>query len=432
MASIRKRGESYQITVSNGRDAKGKQLIETTTYIPDPKKTEKQNQKTLEIFVMKFEEQVQSGKYLDGEKISFEEFSKRWIEEYAAPRMELSTIELYKYLLRLHINPVIGHLKLGKMQPTHLNALYNTMLQERKDGRSGGYAPKTIRHVHTLISGIFMTAVRWNIVTDSPSERVSPPKQVRGNNIKFFTLEQTEAFLNALDEDYYIPIKAHDRVDDTGKPYHVNAYCEKKSITTQYKLFFHMALFCGMRRGELIALEWSDFDFNQNTVNISKSTVLVNGKPITKTPKTASSTRTISVPASVMALAKSYRKEQITYRLTIGSAWVDKNNVFIQWNGQQMYPDTPYSVFKDIIKRYNSSTTDEEKKLPNIPLHGLRHTSATLLISSKVDVRTVSGRLGHSQTSTTTNVYSHFLQKTDAEAANALENLFVPKLNSSC
>lgn len=127
MASIRKRKDSYQITVSNGRDSAGRQLVETATFRPDPTKTEKQNQKALEKFVFEFEERVKSGKYLDGEKITFQEFSSRWLEEYAAHQLEASTIQLYTYLLNAHIFPAIGHLKLSKIQPLQLNKLYNAL-----------------------------------------------------------------------------------------------------------------------------------------------------------------------------------------------------------------------------------------------------------------------------------------------------------------
>lgn len=259
MASIRKRGDTYQITVSNGRDSTGKQIIETATFAPDPSRTEKQNRKALEKFVFEFEDKVKSGKYLDGEKMTFQAFSEIWFTDYANQQLEASTSQLYRHLLQLHILPAIGHLKLAKVQPAHLNKLYNTLSQERKDGKPGGYASKTIKHVHVLISGIYSAAVKWNAVMENPCDRVTPPKQTPARDkIKYFTLEQTELFLSLLDR-YHTP--------------------------TGLKLFFHMALFCGMRRGELIALEWSDLDFTNNSVSITKSTSVVNGKPLKKRPR---------------------------------------------------------------------------------------------------------------------------------------------------
>ena len=428
MASIRKRKNSYQITVSNGRDATGKQILETTTFIPGPSKTDKQNQKALEKFAMEFEYKVKSGKYLDGEKLSFQEFMEIWFQDYAAHHLEDTTLQQYRHLLDTHIIPEIGHLKLSKILPVHLNKLYNTLSTTRKDNRSGGYSPKTIKHIHTTISGIFAAALRWNIVSDNPCDRVEPPKMVpTRDKLKFFTIEQSNTFLGLLDKEYTTTYKAHDRVDDTGKSYHVSDYSETRRIPTQFKLFFHLALFCGLRRGEIIALEWSDLDFNENSVNITKSTTCVKGKPITKSTKTNSSIRKISVPVSVMNLAKQYRKEQMEYRMALGSQWIGNNYIFIQWNGSQMHPDSPYKTFKKIIKRYNETIEKEEDKLPDIPLHGLRHTSATLLISQNVDVKTVSNRLGHAQTSTTMDIYSHALRKMDEQAANVLDDLLVKK-----
>lgn len=146
---------------------------------------------------------------------------------------------------------------------------------------------------------------------------------------------------------------------------------------------------------------------------------------ITKTPKTKTSNCEITLPAFVMELLKSYKLEKNKYHLSIGSQWIGKNFLFIQWNGKQMDLSTPYHTFKKIIRNYNQTVAEESKKLPDIPLHGLRHTSATLLISQNIDVRTVSSRLGHAQTSTTMNISAHSLKKMDEVAADTLENLFI-------
>lgn len=428
MASIRKRKNSYQITVSNGRKPDGTQIIETATFHPDPAKTEKQNKRDLDAFVFEFEQKVHSGKYLNGEKLTFKAFIDIWLTDYAEQHLEASTRQLYKHLLDVHIIPVIGNMKLAKIQPNQLNKLYRELATARKDGKSGGYAPKTIKHVHNLISAVYTAAVRWNVVLDNPCDRVEPPKQAAASDkLKYFTIEQTETFIKLLENGYATTCRAHDRTDDTGKVYHVSDYCETRTVPLQYRLFYLMAIFCGMRRGELIALTWSDLDFTNNTVSITKSTSVVNGKPMTKTPKTRTSVRTISVPASVLEVAKAWRKEYLSYRMSLGDAWKGNNHIFIQWNGKQMYPDSPYTAFKRIIRHYNASVEKESEKLPEIPLHGLRHTSATLLISQNVDVRTVSGRLGHAQTSTTMDIYSHALKKMDEQAADALDMLLVKK-----
>lgn len=402
MASITKRGNTYSIRISCGRDVNDKQIIQSTTWTPDPTKTAKQNEKSLQQFAMEFEISVKNGKYLDGEKITFQEFSKKWLEEYANVQLEKTTTAFYESMLNIHVLPAIGHLKIARIQPAHLNKLYMDMMKHRKDGREGGYSPTTIKRAHATICSIMSTAMQWNIILDNPCERVKPPKQTRNSkDVEFFTIEQTESFLGELEKE-----------------------TKEGTIKLQHNIFMQLAIFCGMRRGEAIALTWSDINFTDNTISISKSTSIVHGKPITKAPKNETSIRTISVPGHIMKLLKRYHIEYNTYRLTTGSQWDGNDYVFIQWNGAQMYPSTPYFVFKDIINRYNK---DHEDALPDIPLHGLRHTSATLLISQNVDVRTVSNRLGHAQTSTTMNIYSHSLQKKDVAAADTLENLFQNK-----
>lgn len=402
MASIRKRGSSYQITVSNGRDLTGKQLIETATWLPDPEKTERQNRKALEKFVIEFEEKVKSGRYLDGEKITFQAFTERWLEEYAAMHLEATTIENYRFLLKTHILPFLGHLKLSRIQPAHLNRLYSDMLSSRKDGREGGYSPATIKRCHAVASSMLETAVRWNVITENPCKKVRPPKQARNpDNIKFFTPEQAAAFLGELD-----------------------AETRSGQIQLQHNIFFQLALFCGLRRGELIALRWPDIDFDMKTLTVNKSTAIVGGKKHQKATKNRASERMVSIPGHILEMLRHYRMEYCSYRLQIGSTWVGEEYLFIQWDGSQMYPSTPNSIMKKILGRYNAENPDP---LPEVTPHGLRHTSATLLISQNVDIKTVSSRLGHAQTSTTMNIYSHSLKKKDETAADALEQLLIQK-----
>ena len=268
------------------------------------------------------------------------------------------------------------------------------------------------------------TAVKWQLIDANPCDRVSPPKAEEEESVKFFTLEQTQRFLSALDLDFVTVYKAHTRIDDTGKPYQVPEYQEKRSLPMQHKIFFYIALFGGLRKGEIIALKWSDIDFVHASVSVNKSTARVGHEQITKSPKTKKSNREIVLPGPLMDMLKKYRTEQAKYRLSIGDQWQGDDYLFIQQNGKQMDLSTPYHVFKKVIKNYNKTVKQKELLLPDIPLHGLRHTSATLLISQNVDVRTVSNRLGHAQTSTTMNIYSHQLEKMDELAAGVLENLF--------
>lgn len=424
MANIKKivgkKGVSYKITVLAGADSSGKQYREYFTFKPDPQKTEKQNEKALQKVAFEFEEKVKQGKYLDGEQLTFQTFAAKWLEDYAIINLQKSTIVAYTYYLKEHIYPAIGYLKIAKVNPLHINAYYRTLIDK-------GYANATIKKHHTILSSVFNKAVQWQIVDSNPCSRVTPPKvKETASTLKFFTTEQTQIFLKALDIPYVHSYAAHDRIDDTGKGYHVAKYTETRTIPNQFKLLFNMAIYGGFRRGELIALTWQDIDFKNSSVKITKSTASVKGEVITKEPKTKASIRDVSMPNHVMQLLKQYRADQAQYRLTLGNKWEGGNAdfLFIQEFGKQMNVYTPYSKFQDIIDQYNATLSSEVGKLPKIPFHGLRHTSATLLISNNVDVVTVAHRLGHSETSTTLNTYAHSLKSKDKEAANVLGNLF--------
>lgn len=422
-------------------DVEGKKLREKVTFTPDTDMTPKQQQKALDTFVFNFEERVLNGKYLKGEKITFKEFTEYWVKEYAKTSLAATTLEDYVAALDQKIIPALGHLKISKIKPMHLQSFYNNLMEDgiRKDGKKGGYSQATIKKIHAVISSILGSAVIWQTIESNPCDRVSPPKvttdKIESDDVKHFTLEQAEAFLNALEMDYVTTYKAHDRIDDTGKLYKVKQYTESRDIPTQFKVFFNLALFGGLRRGELIALIWNDIDFDNNSISITKSTGYVNKSMITKAPKNKSSIRVITVPGPIMDMLKSYKLEQKELKLSIGDQWQgtqgkdwqDNNNIFIQWNGKQMNLASPYGTFKDIIKKYNATIKENSFKLPSIPLHGLRHTSATLLISENIDVRTVSARLGHAQTSTTMNIYAHSLKKLDEKASSALDNLLIKR-----
>lgn len=112
--------------------------------------------------------------------------------------------------------------------------------------------------------------------------------------------------------------------------------------------------------------------------------------------------------------------EQTKTKESLGAYWKGNNWLFTQSDGSMMSYSTPYATFQDAIDRYNANKEPSDQ-LPHIPFHGLRHTSATLLIAAHQDVRTVSNRLGHAQASTTMNIYAHALKENDRTASNALE-----------
>lgn len=424
MASIRERNGSYQITVSTGRDIYGRKLRETVTFTPDPTLTPKKREKAVEEFAREFEQKIRSGAAMDGRKVTLKEFADRWIAEHAEQKLQPATVNAYRSELEEKILPVLGHLKLSELKPHNINAFFVAMTQDgaRKDGKSGGYSKGTIAKTRNVISSVLRTAAEWEIIDRNPCDKVRLQGGDTAEKLKFFTPEQTCTFLDYIEQPYAVKIKGHKRVDDTGTPYAVGDYETTKNIPEQLRVLFNLAVYTGLRKGELLALQWPDIDLVADVVRVSKAVTLVDGKPVIKAPKTKTSHRTVSIPHSLSERLRKLHTEQLKYRLYVGDYWQGNNWVFTQDNGKLMNYSTPYQAMQDIIRRYNAGKAPD-KQLPLIPFHGLRHTSATLLIASKQDLKTVSSRLGHAQTSTTMNIYAHALQESDRKAATALENL---------
>lgn len=389
MATMEKRGKnSYRLTVSCGYDINGKKIIKRKTISIDPKLTEKQKEKELQRQLTIFEDEVEKGTYLDAGKITFEEFIYKWLNDYAEKQLEPKTIHRYKEILTTRVIPAIGHLKLNKIQPTHLIAFYNNLAEDgiRLDGKQGTLSSRTILHHHRLISSILTEAVQWQLILDNPCKRVKAPRTEK-TEARHYNEEQTETMITLLESE---PIK--------------------------YRTMITLVIFTGIRLGELVGLTWENIDFDQSCLHVRQASQYLPGKgSFDKSTKTQSSQRVISLPQTVLNQLRQYKNWQNDERLKLGECWQDNDRIFTQENGKPIFHTTPSSWFKKFIRKHN---------LPEITFHQLRHTNATLLIAQGVDVRTISGRLGHARTSTTTDIYAHALKRPEKEAAEKLETLF--------
>lgn len=323
MASIRERKGSYQITVSRGYDIYGKKLLETKTFTPDPSLTPKKRQKAVAEFAQQFENQVKNGLAMDGRKVTLKEFSDRWLAEYAAINLQPGTVAKYTGELNDKILPALGHLKLSDLKPHRVNSFFASLTRDgvRKDGKPGGYGKATIMKTRNVLSSILRTAAEWEIIGSNPCDKVHLQVESTAEKLKFFTPEQTITFLKYIEEPYKIQVGGHKRVDDTGIPYAVSSYEITKTIPEQIRVLFNLAIYTGLRKGELLALQWSDIDYATDIIRVSKSVTLVNGKQICKAPKTRTSNRTVSIPHSLTERLRHLQQSQLDFQAQVGDYW---------------------------------------------------------------------------------------------------------------
>ena len=382
MPTIQKRGDTYRIRVSAGYDAKGRQIMKSTTWKPAPGMTPKQIQKELDRQAVLFEEKVKSGRCLDG-NIRFQDFAERWFEDYAKEHLRIRTYGEY-VRMKERTYQAIGHIRLDKLQPHHLLEFYKQLGEPGVNQRTGGgLAPKTILHYHTFISSILDRAVKWGMLEDNPCRRVDPPKAAR-HEIDCMNDEEALQFLDCLERE-----------------------------SPENKALYTLLLYTGMRRGEALGLEWEDVDFQTGVISIKRTSQYTGALgTFTDETKTEQSKRSLRVPMNVIDVLNAHRVAQNELRLKLGDRWQGSRRIFTNADGSDMSANIPLHRLKSILKKNG---------LREVSLHSLRHTNATLLIQQGISIRAVSGRLGHSQTSTTMNIYAHQIQSADAAAADALD-----------
>lgn len=191
-------------------------------------------------------------------------------------------------------------------------------------------------------------------------------------------------------------------------------------------LIVQLALLIGARRGEICALRWSDIDLEKGTISINRTVQFIPGAGLVfNPPKTKRSRRCIRIGSDCVELLREYQRYQKAERFRIGSAWVrkvtlengkvvDNDMLFTKWDGEPMDPDIISTWFPKFLTEHG---------LPQVHFHSLRHTNVSILIAAHTPITTVSGRLGHAQTSTTLNYYASAIQSADAVAADTLEGI---------
>lgn len=391
--SYRKRGkDTYELSVSDGNGPGKKRQRHYKTV---KAKNDREAGKLLALFVA----EVEKGQYIEPSKLTLEEFSKRWIHDYADKKLSPVTRATYLAKLDKRILPALGHLKLEQIKPLHLSDFFRNLEEDgmRLDGKSGGMGSDSIIQCHRVLSSIFKLAVALQMIPENPCIRVKAPQPPK-RDLEVWDEKQTLAALTAL---------------------------ESKPIAM--RTVITMAALTGLRRGELLGLEWKYIDFEKRTAKIVQvSQCLTGAGVITKEPKTAASTRLLALPAIVCSLLKTHKSAQNAKRLKLGSKWVESDRLFTTWNGQPMYPNTVNKWMREFIAEYNEDK-DEADKLPAIRFHDLRHSAATIMITQGIDVGTVAKNLGHSRPSITTDIYYSALMTAQERAADKMDELFNTK-----
>ena len=395
MATITKRNNSYLIRVSCGYDTNGQQIVKSMTWKPSTDAymhpmSPKQIDKELNRIAVEFETKVQNGNYIDTSNIKLYEFIEQYLDmadQFLAP----TTKAFYIKVINNIIIPSLGHMKLKEIKPIHIQRFIQMLSGDgvRIDNKGNKLSPATVKRYLTVLKSIMSKAYKLELIERNPTEtaKLDIPETIE-TDIEVFTKEETAHLLSCL----------------TNEP-------------LMFQVIIHLAIVTGCRRGELVALKWSNIDFSNKTVIITQSNYKLKGESVkSKTPKTKSSIREIAIPDYLIELLRVYHIEQISEQMKMGDRWHNENWLFTQWDGRAIHPHTPTRQFSKFL---------DKNEIPHRKFHALRHTSATLLLTSGTNIKTVASRLGHTQLSTT-NRYVHALRDADEAAAQTFEDLINP------
>ncbi len=374
MATLKNRGKgSWQVTISGGYDEHNKQIRIYRTIRVDPSKTEAAQKKLVEKAAHEME--VDYGRHLltDEKKIKI----SKVIDEYMAVHpMSAATKAWYESNLK-RIRPALGNVYVQDITPRQIRQFYQDLAKAKAmTGRSktGKLSGTSQLHHHRALSAIMGFALKSGYISVNPMEAVDAPRA---------DTEET-AFLDESDIAQFMEVM-------------------RNFPDIMWKTFFIMAIYTSCRPGELIGLNWKDIE--GEVMYIRAGSYRIDGKTIrTNKPKTKSSQRCIVLAPEVLDLLKMLKKEQNEQKLKVGSCWPEesKDAVFTGDEGNRLDLSSPTQKWRKIQRKYG---------LKNVTLYALRHTGASLLINAGADVKEVSGRLGHSRTSTTLDRYTHLFEK---------------------
>jgi integrase len=332
--------------------------------------------------------------YVEPSKLTFGEYLDTWS---AGLRLAPSTTSSYEKNIRLHIKPNLGALPLARITGTKLSVLYRVLEKDgRKDHRAGeGLSARSVRYVHTIVHKALESAVTDGLLSLNPADRANPPtsKQAKAPEMRPWTSEHLRTFL-AWSADH--------------SPLHVAWY---------------VLAMTGMRRGEALALRWRDVDLDARTVAVRRSASLIKSKGqgewIAEGGTKTNRARVLDLDDDTVALLRSYRRERGALALQFGRA---DALVFADHEGAHLHPERFSRKFKAEVRRCQKrlGKLGVDDAPPDIRLHDLRHTHATVLLSLGTNPKIVSERLGHSSISVTMDTYSHVLPTIQRQAVDQL------------
>lgn len=368
-----KKGHAWQITVELPKDPiTGKRIRKYRTV----EGTKKEAERAMHEFIM----EIEKGYYVTDNKITITEWVKTWLEVYIIPNVSPTTLSRYQGMIRRYVDPVIGHMQVQQLNTLAVQSWVNGLKISPASGKEMSAA--TIKHAYHVLKGAMDKAVLAGIIFRSPCTGIMLPKGQKKPAV-VFNEQQIRQLLRA-------------------------------AKGTDMELVIDMELCLGLRRGELLGLQWGDIDWENNQIHIIRNRVIVDGKAIVKEPKTQSSIRVLDVPEMLMKKLRIYKGRCIENRMRLGWNYTVTDYIIVHQDGKPIYPEYLSQMLTKLLAAAG---------LPKCRFHDLRHLCASIMVRQNVNVKVAQEILGHKDITTTMNIYSHVLPSSAKEAAEKIGQL---------
>jgi integrase len=314
-----------------------------------------------------------SGLVFDAGTLTLSEYLDRWLINSVRDTVRQRTWERYEQIARVHIKPALGRVRMTALTAAHVRSLYRAKLDV-------GLASRTVQYIHTTLHKALKDAVADGLIPRNVTDGIKAPRPKK-KEINPLSPDQTRAFLRAVSGD-------------------------------RFEALYVLAVHTGLRAGELLGLKWEDVDLEGGTLQVRRTLSETRTGHVFEAPKNGKGRNIRLTPGAVDAL-KQHKATQNAERLKAGPTWEDNGLIFPSQRGTTMNEkNLTARSFKPILKRTG---------LPDIRLHDLRHTCATLLLSRGVHPKFVQELLGHATIAITLDTYSHVLPGMGDQTAAAME-----------
>jgi integrase len=321
----------------------------------------------------------EAGRDLGAAPQTLADFLQRWLDTIVTPSRKPRTVESYRQLVRLYIEPRLGKVRLDKLNAEQVQAALNAMSED-------GLSARTVQYVRAVLRAALDQAVRWSYVSRNVAAVTTPPRDETKKKMKPLTIDQARRLIEA--------VKGH-----------------------RLEALYRVALSFGLRRGEVLGLLWRDVDLDKGMMKITGQVQEVGGtaKRVDST-KTDGSVRELPLPKPIVAVLRTHWKLQQAECNMIGVEWKEHGLVFPSDVGTPMWPRNLVRHFKTVLKAAGLPETTR--------FHDLRHSAATIMLAQGVPLKTVSDILGHASIQITADIYGHTDEEQKRSAADKIAGLF--------